>query len=351
MKVSRAQTPILLLISLGLSASHAYGQKPQDEARKITVTTVRSKVVTLTQQYACQIHSCRHIEVRAPSEGYLEEILVKEGQAVKKGDVMFAIGPILHQARLDAEVAERNLAQLEFNNTKKLAEKQGVSQLEVKLFEAKLAKAQARADLALAELNLTRIRTPFDGMVGRLPRQAGSFVLKGEILTTLSDNSMIRAEFNVPETRYLESMAETRHDKEGQEISLLLANRGRFPQPGQLEAIGAELHAGNAAFRADFPNPDGLLRHGQTGTVVIRQVRNEAIVIPQRATFEAGDKRYVYVVDKDNVAHRREIVIQDESEDLFVVKEGVGVGEKIVLDEGILVRDGERVETEDRQPK
>ena len=79
---------------------------------------------------------------------------------------------------------------------------------------------------------------------------------------------------------------------------------------------------GNIAFRADFPNPDRLLRHGQTGTVLISQVLNDAIVIPQRATLEVLDKRYVYVVDKDDVAHRREIVIQNEVEDQFVVRTG-----------------------------
>ena len=111
------------------------------------------------------------------------------------------------------------------------------------------------------------------------------------------------------------------------------------------------MRTGNVAFRADFPNPDRLLRHGQTGTVLISQVQNDAIVIPQRATFEVLDKRYVYVVDKDDVAHQREIVIQNELEDLFVVKTGVGVDDKIVIEGVRLVRDGDKVEYEDRQSK
>src|SRR5262249_39549008 len=94
-------------------------------------------------------------------------------------------------------------------------------------------------------------------------------------------------------------------------------------------------------FRADFPNPDGLLRHGQTGRVLMNRVLEDAIVIPQRATFENLAKRYVYVVDKDHVAHQREIVIRNETEDLFVVKNGVGVGDKIVLEGVRLVRDGD----------
>ena len=90
----------------------------------------------------------------------------------------------------------------------------------------------------------------------------------------------------------------------------MLANGNKFQQIGKIGAIEAEFNneTGNIPFRADFPNPDGLLRHGQTGTVLIRRVLKDAIVIPQRATFEVLDKRYVYVVDKDDVVHQREIV-------------------------------------------
>src|SRR5262249_13007898 len=97
--------------------------------------------------------------------------------------------------------------------------------------------------------------------------------------------------------------------------------------------------------------PEGLLRHGQTGTVWIGRVVNDAIVVPQSATFEVLDKWYVYVVDKDDVAHRREIVVQTELEDLFVVKSGVGVGDKIVIEGVRRIEDGDKVEYENPQPK
>jgi membrane fusion protein (multidrug efflux system) len=346
MKATRVQMLILLLIALSLSGWNAFGQNPQDEAKKITVATVQSKAVTITQQYSCKIHSRRHIEVRAPAEGYIAAIPIKMGQTVKTGEIMFEIVPILYKARLDAKQAERDIAQLELTNTKKLAERQGVSQIEVKLSEAKLAKAQAEADLAMAELNFTKVKAPFDGLVGRLPRQRGSFVLKGETLTTLSDNSVMWVYFNVPEKRYLEYMAERVENQRGQDLDLILADHSKFPHAGKIDAIEAEFNAetGDIAFRADFPNPDDLLRHGQSGTLRISRVQNDAIVIPQRATFGALDKRYVYVVDKDHVAHQREIVIQDESEDLFVIKKGIGVGDKIVVDGVRLVRDGDKVE-------
>ena len=133
----------------------------------------------------------------------------------------------------------------------------------------------------------------------------------------------------------------------------MLANSNKFPQPGKIGAIEGQFNneTGNIAFRADFPNPDGLLRHGQTGTILIHRKVHDAIVIPQRATFEIMDKRYVYVVDKDDVVHRREIVVQHEMDDIFVIKKGVGVGDRIVLEGIRQVRDGEKVEYEFRPPE
>ena len=203
-----------------------------------------------------------------------------------------------------------------------MAEKQAVSQNEVKLFEAKLAKAQANVDRAVAELNFTKIRAPFDGIVDRLMQQQGSLIKEGDILTTLSDNNVMWVYFNVTEKRYLEYMAETGQNKQSPDIELMLANHTKFPQIGKIGAIEANFNneTGNIAFRADFPNPDGLLRHGQTGTVLINRQLKGAKVIPQRATFENLAKRYVYVVDKDDKVHQREIVIQHELEDIFVIE-------------------------------
>ena len=214
-------------------------------------------------------------------------------------------------------------------------------------------KAQAKAELAEAELNFATVKAPFDGIVDRLHQQQGSLVKEGEILTTLSDNSVMWVYFNVPEARYLEYMADLNQHKEDLQIELMLANGNKFEQLGKIGAIEAEFNneTGNIPFRADFPNPDRLLRHGQTGTVLISRVQNDAIVIPQRATFEVLDKRYVYVVDKDDVVHQREIVVQNELEDIFVIKKGVGVDDKIVLEGIRQVRDGDKVEYEDRQPE
>jgi membrane fusion protein (multidrug efflux system) len=296
--------------------------------RKIVVTSPKAMDVTITQPYVCQIRSQRHIEVQALDSGYLEEIAVREGQAVKKGDVMFRILPILYKAKADAEVAEALLAEREYNNTKKLFEQGAiVSQNEVLLFAAKRDRAKAKAELAKAELNFTDIRAAFDGIVDRQRQQLGSFLKEGEVLTTLSDNSKMWVYFNVPEKQYLEYKAAQKQHEAEDKIELLLANHDKFPESCVLLTIEAQFNneTGNIAFRADFPNPDGLLRHGQTGTILIHQTLKNAVVIPQRATFELLDKRYVWVVGEDDVAHQRLITISHELEDIFVINNGTDV--------------------------
>jgi membrane fusion protein (multidrug efflux system) len=198
---------------------------------------------------------------------------------------------------------------------------------------------------------LENVTAPFDGLVGRLLKQRGSVVMEGDVLTTLSDNSVVWVYFNVPETRYLEYMARQKQHEEDR-IELLLATGAKFSQPGKLGAIPARFNSetGTIPFRADFPNPEGLLRHGQTGTILIHQTLHDAIVIPMQATHEILDKRYVYVVDQDNVVHQREVVVQNETDDLFVIKKGVGVGDRIVFEGIRRLHDGEKVESEFRPP-
>lgn len=356
MKISPIPAVIVVLVSLSLPACHnTHADQPDLEQHKIVVTSPKARDVIITQQYVCQIHSRRHIKVRALQGGYLEEIPVKEGQAVKKGDLMFKVIPVLYKAKLDAELAEAKLAELELKNTERLANQKPpvVSPNEVALYQAKLAKAKAKAELAKAELNFTMIRAPFDGIIDRQEEQHGSLIKEGDILTTLSDNSLMWVYFNVPEARYLEYTAAPAKDKEGQQTELVLANGSKFPHAASSVRIEARFNNenGNIPFRADFPNPDHLLRHGMTGNVLIHRTLHNALVIPQRATFEILDKQYVYVVGKDDVVHQREIRVQNELEDIFVIKSGLGVDDRFVYEGIRQVRDGEKVEYEFRPPE
>jgi membrane fusion protein (multidrug efflux system) len=361
MKISRILVILLALSSLSLPACHKQDQSEPEE-HTIVLTSPKAKDVIITERYVCQLHSQQHIKVCALQSGYLKEIRVNEGQAVKEGDVMFRILPTLYKAKYDAESAEARLAELELQNTERLYRDKVVSKQEVMLYEAKLARARAKAELAKAEWKFTDVTAPFDGLVDRQEQQLGSLIKEGEVLTTLSDNSLMWVYFNVPERRYLEYKARQGKKKDvsrlelvDSRIELVLANGSTFNQdPGNTITIEGKFNneTGNIPFRADFPNPDGLLRHGQTGNVLIHRTVHDAIVIPQRATFEILDKHYVYVVDKDDVVHQREIVVQHELDDIFVIKSGLYPNDKIVLEGVQQVHDGQKLEDfEFRKPE
>lgn len=404
---------LALFSSLLISGCESHEKEQEghhEENHKIVVTSPVKKDVVSTQQYVCQIHSRRHIEVRALEEGYLEEIRIQEGQTVKNGQVMFKIVPILYQANLDTERAEAELAEIKYKNTKLLSNKSIVSDQELALAKAELLRARAKVKRAQAELGFTAITAPFDGIVDRQYEQQGSLVEEGDILSTLSDNSVMWVYFNVPEARYLEYKARLDDENDGLDIELQLANGEIFPHPGKLGAIEADFNneTGNIAFRADFPNPDGLLRHGQTGTILIHRKLQDAIVIPQRATYEILAKKYVYVIEPEakgarhgseetsddghehaethggehaehaethgsehaethggehggehaaehagqhGIVRQREIVIQEEMEDVYVIKQGLSVNDKIIFEGIRQVRDGDEVEYELRPPE
>jgi membrane fusion protein, multidrug efflux system len=341
----------------------------QEESRKLVVTTPVAQDVIVTQSYVSQIHSRRHIEVRALDSGYLKQVHVQEGQKVKQGAVLFKIVPVLYQAKLDTEAAEAEVAQIKYNNTKNLSNRAVVSEQELALAKAELARAKARMGLAQAERDFTELRAPFDGIVDRQQQQEGSLVEEGDVLSTLSDNAVMWVYFNVPESRYLEYKADL--DQEELEIQLRLANGDVFPHPGKIGAIEADFNneTGNIAFRADFPNPDGLLRHGQTGTILIHRKRRNAVVIPQRATYEILANKYVFVVEPDTkpaaheaehadkagaqygIVRQRQVFIQDELDDIYTIKSGVAVTDRIIFEGVRQVRDGDRVEYDLKAPE
>ena len=329
----------------------------------IVVTSPAIQDVDATQEYVCQIHSLRHVEIRALEEGYLEEIPVQEGQTVKQGQLLFKVVAVLYKARFDADNAELQRTEIELRNTQTLFEKNVVSDQELALARARRAQAKAKVDLAAAELGFTRVKAPFDGIIDRQYQQLGSLVEEGDILTTMSDNSLMWVYFNVPEANYLEFKAiPGARDPENEQklhlpnakIELRLANGQIFDQnAGDTVTVESTFdnETGNIQFRADFPNPDRLLRHGQTGTLMIHQPMKNAVVIPQRATFEILDKQYVYVVDEQGLAHQRAITIALEKDDVFVIASGLKPNEKFVLEGVRQIHDGQAVEFEYKKPE
>lgn len=343
-----------LLASLTPGGCHQHKEETAHEAAeaKLVVTRPLKRDTVVKREYVCQIRSCRNIEVRALERGYLQEIHVKEGQHVNEGEPMFKILPLVYQAELKSAEAEALAAQVEFENTRRLAENKVVSDTELALAKAKLQKVQAVMNLAQTHLGFTEIKAPFPGLMDRLLLRKGSLVEEGDQLTSLSDNSEMWAYFNVPEAEYLE-YASTPQPDDVKNVSLLMANGKVFSQPGRINVIEAEFNSetGTIPFRADFPNPDGLLRHGETGSIEMRKLVKDAIVIPQKATFEILDHHYVFIVGEDGVLTQQRVHISEELEDLFIISEGLTEKDQIVLEGIRQARSGEKARYEFEEPE
>jgi membrane fusion protein, multidrug efflux system len=345
------------LIIVGFSAillnSGCHSEKKEkEEETKFIVTSPLKQDTSITRDYVCQIHAIQHIEVRALEKGYLEKIYVDEGQFVKKGQLMFQIMPLIYNAELQKAQAEANFAEIEYQNTKQLSEKNVVSPNELALAKAKFDKAKAEVSLAQVHLGFTEIKAPFDGIMDHFQVRLGSLVNEGDLMTTLSDNSEMWVYFNVPEAEYLNYKAHATEENL-LKVNLLMANNQLFDYPGVVKAIEADFNneTGNIAFRATFPNPKSLLRHGETGNIEMSIPLKDAIIIPQKSTYEVLEKKFVFVVDKDNVVHSREIKIASEMPDLYVVKEGLSANERIMLEGIRKVKDNDKIEYKYEDPK
>jgi membrane fusion protein (multidrug efflux system) len=321
------------------------------QVAKYLVTKALVKDTDITAQYVCQIRSVQHIELRALERGYLQGVYVDEGESVKKGQAMFQIMPLVYKAELHKAEAEAEFTKIEYQNTKLLLDSKVVSPNELALAKAKLNKAEAEVELAKVHLSLTSIKAPFDGITDRFHVRLGSLLEEGEILTTLSDNSKVWAYFNVTESDYLNFGLHSKDDSL-MTVKLFMANNTLFEYPGKVETVEADFNneTGNIAFRATFPNPKGLLRHGETGKVLMTVPLKGALLIPQKATFEILDKRYVFVVDENNTIKSRLITVAHEVPNLYVIKGGLAANDTILLDGLRKVRDGDQIVKDYKDP-
>lgn len=322
-----------------------------EETGKYTATSPLKADTSFTKEYVAQIQSIKNIEIRAQEKGYLESINVDEGQYVHAGQLLFRIMPKVYEAELLKAQAAVKEAELELQNAKTLADKNIVSKTEQQVAEAKLDEAKADAALAQLHLSFTTIKAPYDGVIDRIPLKLGSLVDEGALLTTLSDNRSVYAYFNVPETEYLGFKAQG-DNKNMHTVSLLLANNQLHKYKGVVETIEGQFdnETGNIAFRAKFPNPEMLLKHGETGKVQMTIPINDGLIIPQKATYELQDKVYVFVVDKNNVVKSRNITIKNILPDLYVV-DGLSADDKILLEGVQNAKDDDKIEYKYADPK
>lgn len=335
---------IALAASILILASCSHPEVENEEEATFLVTSPIQTDTTIYKEYVGQIRSASHIELRSQEKGYLQSIFVDEGQFVKKGQLMFKLMPAVYEAEVAKSKAELNFANIEYTNTKGLADNNIVSPNELALAKAKVDKAKAELALAQAHLGFTEIRAPFDGIMDKFYTRLGSLVDEGELLTNLSDNSKMWVYFNVSEGEYLNYIRSVK-SKEAQKVQLQMANQEMYEMPGVVETIEADFNneTGNIAFRAAFQNPKRILRHGETGNILMPVTLKNAILIAQKSTFDVLDKKYVYVVDSNNVLKARQITIAQEMPHLYVVAEGLNPNEKILAEGLGKVKNNEKI--------
>jgi len=327
-------------------------KKEKTESATFNVTSPLVKDTLIDKEYVAQIRSINHIELRAQEKGYIQSIYVDEGQFVHKGQLLFKIMPNLYESDVNRAKAEAKYAEIEYQNTKNLSDKDIVAPQEMAMAKARYEKAKAELASTNTHLQFTEIRAPFSGIVGKLHVRKGSLVDDGELITELSDNSKMWVYFNVPEAEYLNQM-DGRKNNEPLHVRLKMANGKEFTQEGVVETIESDFdnETGNIAYRATFPNPNGLLRYGETGNILITSPYPGAVMIPQKATFEELEKKYVYVITKGNKVKAREIKVAAELPHIYVVASGLGKDERILLDGLRLVQENQKINSKYQKPE
>lgn len=339
------------------------GQAAQEAAppKVLPVTHVLVKDTNLFREYVADIQAVQNVELRARVQGFLERIYVDEGQVVKKGQLLFKINDEEYRAELakananlESAIAEAKASELEVDRLKVMVDKKVISETELSVARAKLKAVIARIEEARwaksnAELRLsyTSVRSPFHGIIDRIPFKVGSLIDHGTLMTTVSDISEVFVYFNVSEDEYLEYVKTTvaESGKDNRLVTLMLADGTLYPFEGSVETMGGEFQAstGSISFRARFPNPNSLLKHGATGKIRLSNTLTDAIMIPQKAVFEIQDKNFVFLVDSTNQVRMKHFVPKTRFSHYYIVESGLQSGDKIVF-EGIQeIRDGMQI--------
>lgn len=341
---------VLSAVLLLFSCNEKKEEKQEDSVYPVTSPVKMDTIIN--KDFVAQIQSVKNIEIRAQEKGFLEKIYVDEGQYVKAGQTLFRIMPQLYQAELLKAKAEVEQASIELRNASTLANNDIVSKNERLMAKAKLDAANAEMKLAQIHLSFTDIKAPFSGVIDRIPLKLGSLVDEGDLLTTLSDNTDIYSYFNVSEPEYLNYQKNVA-DRGNQNVNLVMANGDLFNQTGQIQTIEGQFdnETGNIAFRAKFPNPEKLLRNGETGKIRMTLPLKNALIVPQKATYEIQDQKYVFVVDKNGVAKSKNIKVAYELPDIYVVASGLSGGDKILLEGVQKVKDDQKVKVKFQDPK
>lgn len=369
MKIQKSmiiQSRRLILVALGVTlvACSNKQQAVQHTAPDYAVITVQTTPSVLNTSYPATIRGRQDVEIRPNVSGFITKLCVDEGALVRKGEILFIIDPVQYQAaanvaRAAVNVAKSNVstAQLTATNKRELAQKNIISQYDLQMAENALASqqavlAQAEAQLINAEKNLsyTNVVSPSDGVVGTFPYRVGSLVspTSATPLTTVSDISEIYVYFSMNEKQMLtlirEGNGSTSDALDGlPEVELLLVDGSVYPEKGKISSLSGVIDqtTGSASIRATFKNPGTILRSGGSGNIMLPVKNDSAIIIPQKATYEIQDKKFVFVVTDSSTVKSTEIkTLPQHNGQQYVVTSGIKAGDRIVAEGvGTSVRD------------
>lgn len=380
MKVTPIKLATLSIIAFALSTMTSCGGKQQQQQAaptpEIATITVGTSCSELQRTYPATIKGKADIDIRPQVTGFITKVHVDEGQRVRRGQALFTLDQVQYKAAVDqakaaVKVAETAVetAKLTATNKKSLFEKNIISEYEAKLAENSLAQAeaqlaQAKASLTNAQKNLsyTVVTAPSNGVVGSIPNRVGALASPSmaQALTTVSDNTQIYAYFSLTEKDILTltnngAISLEQAIASMPAVNLRLADGNMYGLSGKVATVSGiiDQNTGAASVRAVFDNPAGLLRSGSTGSILIPYVESDAIIIPQKATFEVQDKKFVYLVNDSNktVSSPIEVFNINDGQE-YIVTNGLKVGDKIVIEGvGTTVKDGMTIKPIDKSGK
>ena len=357
---------VLLTAVLCAVLCAACAEKKAAETQKTYKTyTVVSADRTLKTGYTATIHGCQTVEIRPQVSGMITDIFINEGDFVRKDSILFIIDQTPYKtayeiaaANVKSAEAALSTAQLMLESNQDLFKENVISEVDLMTARNDLAEAEARLALCRAEeenarinLSYTEVRSPVNGVASMIPYRVGALVSSSiaEPLVTVSDDSEVYAYFSMAENKMLDLIQQYGSLKnaisEMPEVELTMSNGKTYGSTGRINAISGTINGstGAVSLRATFPNRNRLLREGGSGTVVIPQVRENCIVIPQSATYELQDRIFVYkVVDGKAVATRIEVMDRNNGVE-YIVEKGLRVGDVIVAEGAGLIREGTEI--------
>ena len=349
-----------ILFSCGNSQS---GKMGDDE---FAVATINETSSNQTISYPATIKGTQDIEVRPQVSGFIVKLYVDEGATVRKGQPLFLIDPTQYKAAVDqadaaVKTAESSLRTMELTEKNKhmLFEKQIISSFEYEtavnnLLSARAALAQAKAALVSAKQNLDfcTVKSPSDGVIGTFPYRIGALVSASiaDPLTTVSEIKDLYVYFSMTEKELLNLTRAGGTLKEQLEkmpaVKLELADGSMYEFEGKIDAVSGMIDqsTGSVSMRAIFPNTKNVLRSGGMANVIFPYTIPNAILVPQNATVEIQDKKFVYVLQPDSTVKYTEIQISPMNDGKnFIVTSGLKANDKIVIEGVQQLSDGRKI--------